>query len=123
LIGLDPPNPRECRILEVVVANTTPISVSSIYKYMHDSYNKSWPLGDKKLFVYCAVGNGVQELGNNASTWNNKCYFNQSRIFIMFRDKHDYDIVSYGTAVCGGKITSDDFGDVKDAMVWCIEKL
>jgi len=123
LIGIDPPNPKECRILETYINNQTPINVSMIYNYTITSYNNSWPLGSDKLFVYCTIGGTFQELGNKPSDWTNKCSFNSARIYIMFRDAHDYDLVSYGTGVCQGKIPESAFSDVKDAMVWCIEDI
>lgn len=123
LIGLDPPNPRECRILETYISNTTPMNVSRIYNYMRTAYGNNWLLGEDKLFVYCYLGNTVEKLGNKASDWVNKCSFDKARIYIMFRDKHDYDLIAYGTSVCNRKIFESDFDGVKDAMVWCIEKI
>jgi hypothetical protein len=123
LFGVDPPNPRECRILETYVKNDTPMNVSRIYDYILVEYGKNWSLGEGKLFVYCNINNSFQKLGNNPTDWIGNCSFDQARIYVMYRDKHDYDLLSYGTAVCNGKIDTGDFDNVNDVIVWCIESI
>jgi hypothetical protein len=123
LIAIDPPNPRTCRIIEAYINNQTPINVTMIYDYTITSYGEKWPLGSDRLFIYCNRGGTFQDLGNDPNDWANKCSFDKARIYVMFRDSHDYDLVSFGTGICQGQIPEDDFSDVKDAMVWCIEDI
>lgn len=123
LFAIDPPNPRECRTIESYIVSTTPSSPKQMYDYLYAAYNQSWPLGNSKLFAYCVIPGSIQNLGNNPADWAGECSFDKARIYIMFRDKHDYDLVAYGTAVCNGIIDAGDFGDIADAMVWCIEPI
>jgi hypothetical protein len=113
LTGIDPPNPRECRILETFLIGK--VNMTGVYNYMRNTYSKNWPFGNDRIFLYC-IGN----LGNDPTKWDS-CNFYKARVYVMFRDKHQYDLLSYGSAVCGGNIHEEDFGDVGDAMVWCVE--
>jgi hypothetical protein len=121
LIGVDPPNPRLCRVLEAYIKS--PTNPKTVHDYMLGIYQKNWPFGSDRIFAYCYLGGNLNKLSNDVSTWGNQCQFDKARIYVMFRDKHEYDLLSYGTSVCGGQISEDDFGDVGDSMVWCIERI
>ncbi len=118
LWGLDPPNPRICFTLETHLNQST--NMKKVGNWVYSKFNNSWPFGgknDMNIYLYC----GKDYEGNNVNNWEN-CLIKNNRVFIMFRDKHDYDYISYDSSVCGGAINVDKFKD-KDNVVICVESI
>ena len=117
LWGLDPPNPRICFTLEVHLDEST--NMKNVGGMIYNKFNNSWPFGgcnNMNLYLYC----GRDYKGNNIDNWD--CNIQDNRIFILFRDKHDYDYISYDSSVCGGAINVGNFKD-KDNVVICVESI
>ena len=117
LWGLDPPNPRICFTLEVHLNQSA--NMKDVGEMIYNKFNNSWPFGgedDMNLYLYC----GDDYKGNDISRWD--CNIQDNRTFILFRDKHDYDYLSYGSSVCNGAIDVDNFKD-KDNVVLCVEPI
>lgn len=109
LWGLDPPNPKICFTLETHL--DTKVNMKQVFEQMYEDYKNSWKLGAPsklRMYLYCYTDNGYESFGNNPNNWGG-CKLQNSRIHIMFKDHHDYDLFSYGTAACGGAITKDIF--------------
>lgn len=126
LIGIDPPNPRECRIIQARLS--TPVTAKDYFDYMLKEYSRNWPFGSKndKISFYCDTYDYSPGKSVPISDLH-KCQFVNANIFIMYFDKHNYDLVSYGTGVCNGEPTLGEgldalLGiDAKDKIVICIE--
>lgn len=121
LWGLDPPNPRICFTLEVHLKEQA--NMKEVGEAIYDRFNNTWPFGSKddmNLYLYCDDGNDATYKGNNFDNWN--CNIQDNRIFVLFRDKHDYDYISYDSSVCHGRINVGNFKD-KDNVVICVEPI
>jgi hypothetical protein len=109
IFGLDPPNPRTAFILETHLSRAA--DMGTLYEKTTDAYKTNWNLGSKdnlKVYLYCYSSAQKQYIyyGNKPDTWS-LCSFDKARINLMYKDKHDYDLIAYGTSVCGGRIQSD----------------
>ncbi len=122
LFGIDPPNPRICFTLETYIK--TEDNMKHVFDETYRLFNASWPLGkepDLKLYLYC----GSTFKGNNPDDWAD-CKVKDSRVYVMFLDRHDFDWTgSLSSAPCGG-ISVGPFGQFDpphDAIVWCVEEI
>jgi hypothetical protein len=109
IFGLDPPNPRTAFILETHLSRVA--DMGTLYEKTVQAYKTNWNLCSKedlKVYLYCYTSAEKKYIyyGNNPDTWS-LCSFEKARINLMYKDKHDYDLIAYGTSVCGGRIQSD----------------
>jgi len=119
LWGIDPPNPRLCAIL--TIKSETEIDLTDVINIAKGKFGKNWQLGDDRLYLYCQMPGQFFELSNKVEDWD-KCKFKEATLFIMYLDKHEYDWLSYGTAIGKKRIDYFDFIDQKqDSIVWYIE--
>jgi len=123
LFGLDPPNPRLCTVIRFNLEQKT--DASTLYTQMANFQKSNFALKDK-IFLYCSSKGGsfyFAELNSTMPDSWKDCGFKKGTLNIMYLDKHDYDLFSYGTGVCNGAIDVDDMDltGENDAIVWCVE--
>jgi hypothetical protein len=98
LAGLDPPNPRTVFIIETHL--DTSVTFDALITAIRLKNPNNWPFGetteDTKLYLYC----------QDKSPYS-ACNIKDSRIYIMYKDDHNYDKWTAGTNVCGGHINAD----------------
>lgn len=139
LWGLDPPNPKTCFVIEAYLNKKQLndrfgheyITAYDIYNYTRYKYNNTWPFGSEnelRMELFCNVTPTGLPVRLSLDKWN-QCSFANARIFIMYFDKHDYDLISYATSVCKGVPTITEniqtFLDPnkKDGVVICVEPI
>lgn len=140
LIGVDPPNPRNCYTLEFHLSDD--VDMRTLFDDAKIKFNKTWELGTEdnpRIFLYCKSSilpiSGPNQIRDSDykidmtkgdvsvpfGHWSdcnlekNKDY----RMYIMFFDKHDYDVLSYGSGTCGGIANWEV--PTRDAIFWCVE--
>jgi hypothetical protein len=123
-------NPRSCFIIDAhlkpMAENTYPPpypTLKDLYVDARKTYNNSWKLGSDKVYAYC--GNTAE--GTDFNNWGGTdCQIKNSRIYIMYFDKHEYDLVSYGSSACNIRndwFANDVTDEDGDRVVWCVKSL
>jgi hypothetical protein len=126
LWGKDPPNPRACFVIDAHLkpdANGKYPTLEDLYINSSKTYDKKWKLGGDKIFAYCK---GVAKTDNFNSWGEDDCQIKNSRVYIMYFDKHEYDLNSYGSSTCGIRndwLANDVTDEDGDRVVWCVENL
>ena len=123
-------NPRTCFIID---AHLKPkeegvypppyVTLKDLYEDSRHAYDKKWKLGSDKIYAYC----NKHAVGDDFNNWTGEdCQVKDSRLYIMYFDKHGYDLISYGSSACNIKndwFSSDVTDESGDRVVWCLEKL
>lgn len=113
LIGADPPNPRTYAVIEAHLSEQ--INLKDAYDFIKEEFTDeatSWfgSAESARIFVYCRDFNSeeyeMQSLGNNPSNFE-KCSFDDARIYVMFKDNHEFERYTVGTHLCSPNIAYD----------------
>lgn len=99
IVGLDPPNPRTIFIIETHLNAQT--DFNELINLARQNHPNDWPFGDEaadntRLYLYCTGRSAYKD-----------CSIQDSRIYIMYKDDHNYDKWTAGTSVCNGNINVD----------------